>query len=136
MLSQQRTFPLPDAPTSAVTPRAGRTFLRGLGLRCPNCGKGRLFSGYLKQVNRCANCGEDLSEVRADDMTSWLTILIVGILLAPLVGLVETHTDFPVGLSMVLWCVVALALMLAVLPRAKGFLIAAIWLTRRAGRGD
>lgn len=125
---------MPDAPTSADAPRAGLAFLRGAWLRCPRCGKGQLFSGYLKQVDRCANCGEDLSEVRADDMTSWLTILIVGILLAPLVGLVETHTDFPVGVSMVLWCVVALALMLAILPCAKGFLIAAIWLTRRTGR--
>jgi len=127
---------LPDAPTSAEAPRASLAFLRGARLRCPRCGKGRLFRGYLKQVDRCAHCGEDLSEVRADDMTSWLTILIVGILLAPLVGLVETHTDFPVGVSMVLWCGIALALMLAVLPRAKGFLIAAIWLTRRTGRSD
>lgn len=123
-------------PTDKARSRAGLAFLRGARLRCPRCGKGRLFRGYLKQVDHCANCGEDLSEVRADDMTSWLTILIVGILLAPIVGLLETHTDFPVGVSMVLWCGVALALMLAVLPRAKGFLIAAVWLTRRPGRSD
>lgn len=122
---------MPDANAAESTPSGTRSLFRGLLRRCPNCGEGKLFQGYLKQVDRCTACGEDFREVRADDATSWLTILIVGFLLAPLVGVVETHTNWPVGLSIAVWCTAGIALMLAVLPRAKGFLIAAVWLMRR-----
>ena len=127
---------MPNTYPPTRTPGSGAAFLRALRLRCPRCGEGRLFSGYLKQFDRCATCNEDFTEVRADDATSWLTILIVGILLGPVVGLVETHTSWPVGVSIAVWCVAGLALMLAVLPRAKAFLITAIWLTRRTPSKD
>jgi len=100
--------------------------------RCPQCGKGKLFQGFLKQADRCSVCGEDFSDVRADDMTSWLTILVVGIVLAPLIAAVELNTDWPEAVSMAVWVLVALGLMLLVLPRAKGFLLALIWRMRRS----
>jgi len=41
--------------------------MRGFFGRCPNCGRGALFRGYLGVNPRCAACGEDLSAERADD---------------------------------------------------------------------
>ncbi|MCA0420344.1 MAG: DUF983 domain-containing protein, partial [Proteobacteria bacterium] len=38
---------------------------RGLRGRCPHCGKGRLFRAFLKPVDRCEACGEDLHHQRA-----------------------------------------------------------------------
>jgi len=31
-------------------------FARALKLRCPRCGGGRLFAGYFRMYERCANC--------------------------------------------------------------------------------
>ena len=60
-------------------------FMRGLAGRCPNCGEGRLFAGYLKVEPRCEACGHDLSVYRADDGPAYFTILIIGhLLVAPL----------------------------------------------------
>ena len=56
---------------------------RGFSGRCPNCGKSKLFRGYLKQVDACPVCGERWGHIRADDAPPWLTILIVGHIIIP-----------------------------------------------------
>ena len=38
--------------------------LRGLRSRCPACGEGRLFRSFLKPVDHCEACGEDIDERR------------------------------------------------------------------------
>jgi len=45
----------------------GLALRRGFFGRCPNCGDGQIFRAYLKVVDACAACGEDLSPQRADD---------------------------------------------------------------------
>ena len=40
---------------------------RGLARRCPACGEGATLTGYLTRLPRCAACGLDLSDIRADD---------------------------------------------------------------------
>ncbi len=65
--------------------RAMIGFRRGLARRCPNCGEGRLFRGYLKVDPRCEACGHDNSAYRADDGPAYFTILIIGhLLIAPM----------------------------------------------------
>jgi len=100
---------------------------RGIKGRCPQCGEGKLFSRYLKQVECCTACGEAFGHIRADDGPAWLTILLVGhILSVILLGFVAGN-DWPVAVSMVVWPAFALVLALLILPRAKGAFIAAIW---------
>lgn len=106
---------------------------RGAKERCPACGEGRLFRSYLKPVASCASCGEPLGHVRSDDAAPWLTILIVGHIVVPLLLLVEQVTDWPLWVPMTLWPAVAMALMFAVLPRAKGLLMGIIWAARAPG---
>ena len=106
---------------------------RGARLLCPACGLGRLFGRYLKPVASCASCGEPMGHVRSDDAAPWLTILIVGHIVVPLLLLVEQVADWPLWLAMTLWPLVAMALMLAVLPRAKGLLMGIIWAARAPG---
>ncbi|MBX7247641.1 MAG: DUF983 domain-containing protein [Caulobacteraceae bacterium] len=58
---------------------------RGLRRRCPNCGEGRLFAGYLKVDPTCARCGHDNSRYRADDGPAYVTVLLAGhLLVAPM----------------------------------------------------
>ncbi|MCJ7599730.1 MAG: DUF983 domain-containing protein, partial [Methyloceanibacter sp.] len=51
---------------------------RGLLLRCPACGQGRMFRRYLKVADQCPSCGEALHHHRADDAPPYFTIAIVG----------------------------------------------------------
>ncbi len=104
-----------------------RRALRGC---CPRCGGGRLFKSYLKQVESCPACGEAWSEVRADDGPAWLTILIVGHLLAPLALPIALAEGFPTWLLVASLAGLSVGLSLLLLPRCKGVFIAVIWALR------
>ena len=106
---------------------------RGLIGRCPNCGRARLFASYLKPIDRCAACGETYRHIRSDDAAPWLTVLVVGHLLVPIILAVESSVDWPSWIAMTLWPALALGLALLILPRAKGFLMSVIWATRSPG---
>lgn len=106
---------------------------RGFLGRCPRCGGGRLFASYLKQVDHCAACGEAYAHIRSDDAAPWLTILVVGHVLAPVILWIEPKLTWPLWMSLVLWCGATLALTFATLPRAKGVLMSAIWSMRAPG---
>ena len=109
-----------------------RAMRRGAGGRCPCCGHGRLFASYLKQVDRCAACGEDYSGVRADDGPAWLTILIVGHIVVAAVLFEESLGLWPLWLSMSVFPLAAVALSLLLLPVAKGAFVGMIWATKAA----
>lgn len=104
---------------------------RSLCGRCPKCGNGKLFSRYLKQVDHCAACNEEWGAIRADDGPAWLTILIVGHIMAPLMLAFIPDNHWPDAVSMTFWPVLALLLIFLVLPRAKGLFIAMVWRTQK-----
>jgi uncharacterized protein (DUF983 family) len=110
--------------------------LRGWRRRCPNCGAGPLLRGYLKVRDTCPVCGEELHHQRADDGPAYLTILIVGHLMAPLIlwSFVRFRPD-PLTLTAV-FSVGTVALSLYLLPRLKGVLVAIQWARRMHGFGD
>jgi uncharacterized protein (DUF983 family) len=113
----------------AKTRDFGEGFRRGLAGRCPNCGEGRLFSGYLKVEPRCEACGHDISRYRADDGPAYFTILIVGhLFVAPLLCFSFIWTWNPL-LVVALTCPAILAITLLMLPRVKGAVIGAQWAT-------
>lgn len=107
--------------------------LRGWRRRCPNCGSGPLLKGYLTVRDTCAVCSEEMHHHRADDGPAYLTILIVGHIMAPAILWVFTafrpepmvlFTGFAIG------CV---ALSLYLLPRLKGLMVAFQWARRMHG---
>ena len=105
---------------------------RALMGRCPNCGQGRLMRGYLKQVENCSVCGEQLGHIRADDAAPWLTIILVGHIFLPLAFLV--NVDFlPMWGAMLLWSGCFALLALAILPFSKRLFIGVLWQTRAPG---
>lgn len=101
---------------------------------CPHCGKGKLFSRYLKQVEHCDICHEAYGHIRADDGPAWLTIVIVGHLFAPILLDVIPDSTWPDWVSMTVWPGLALLAALVILPRAKGLFIGLIW--RNQGAPD
>ena len=108
---------------------------RGWRRRCPSCGAGPMMSGYLKVRDHCPVCGQELMHHRADDGPAYLTILIVGHLLAPL--LLFTFIKWrPEPLVMAVGFTIAtVALSLYLLPRLKGALVALQWAHRMHGFG-
>jgi uncharacterized protein (DUF983 family) len=102
---------------------------RGLTRRCPNCGKGALFRGYLKVEPLCAACGHDNAQYRADDGPAYFTILIVGhVIVAPLFALSIFAAWSPFVLLGVGLPLVGLAT-LTFLPFLKGGWIGVLWAT-------
>jgi uncharacterized protein (DUF983 family) len=102
-------------------------FKRGLAGRCPNCGEGRLFRGYLAVEPRCSHCDYDLSRYRADDGPAYFTILIVGhFIIAPMLCFSFIWTWNPI-LVMALTLPFIVGVTLALLPRIKGAFIGCQW---------
>ncbi len=109
--------------------------LRGWRRKCPNCGAGPLLSGYLKVRDACPVCGEALHHHRADDGPAYLTILIVGHLMAP--TLLYAFTKFrpdPLVLGTI-FTVGTVGLSLWLLPRLKGVIVGIQWAKRMHGFG-
>lgn len=107
--------------------------LRGALGRCPRCGEGRLFRGYLKVRPSCDHCALDFSHQRADDGPAYITILItghVGVLLLTLLFHVMQDNPLLLALTMSGLCTLLALLML---PRVKGGLIALQWAKRMHG---
>lgn len=115
---------------------ARRAVLRGLMKRCPSCGKGALFDGYLKVRDTCPACGEELHHHRADDGPAYLTILIVGHLMAPLLmwAFMSWRPD-PLTLCAI-FIAGTVSLSLFLLPRLKGLVVAIQWANRMHGFGS
>lgn len=108
---------------------------RGFRRKCPNCGDGPLFDGYLTVQDKCPECGEELLHHRADDGPAYLTILVVGHLLA--VAIHFTWSAFrPEPLVMAtIFTVLCVTLSLYLLPRLKGVVVAIQWSRRMHGFG-
>jgi uncharacterized protein (DUF983 family) len=123
-----------SVPSAACVPRSVTTsVLRGLRRRCPNCGVGASFMGYLKLREACPHCGEALGHIRADDFPPYLTILIVGHIVVPLLLLTEQILSPPMAVQMLLWPGLTVALTLAGLPRVKGAVVGLMWALRLRG---
>lgn len=131
---------LADTPADFSAPSTERprwqAMLRGWRGKCPNCGSGPLLNGYLKVNHDCAVCRQEFHHHRADDGPAYLTILIVGHLLAPLLHIVfVTWRPEPLTLFSI-FAVGCVGLSLYLLPRLKGAMIGFQWAKGMGGFGD
>ena len=100
---------------------------RGLSLRCPECGKGKLLHSYLKVRPVCEVCGHDNAQYPSDDAPPYFTILIVGHLVIAPALIFPFIWTWPVQ-YVLLATIPALALItLWLLPRVKGAVIGVQW---------
>lgn len=127
------TSPSQNSPEAAAPRDWKAAALRGLRLKCPKCGTGKLLHSYLKVNNSCANCGQELHHNRADDGPAYLTILIVGHLLGFAIHITYiTFRPEPLTLALIM-SAGTIALSLALLPRMKGLVVAYQWAKRMHG---
>ena len=107
---------------------------RGIQKRCPKCGIGAVLTGYLKPASSCSHCGEDFSHISADDGPAWLTLLIVGHAIVPLMLVFGREDAIPAWFSITSLTLITLVGVYFILPRAKGAFIALIWVTGATGQ--
>ncbi|WP_274425067.1 DUF983 domain-containing protein [Chelativorans sp. YIM 93263] len=109
----------------------------GLTGRCPRCGEGRLFSGFLTIGKHCANCGLDYEFADAGDGPAVFVILIIGFIVVGLALWMEVTTQAPLWLHFVLWIPLTVVLSLGALRLIKGLLITLQYCNKAAeGRLD
>jgi uncharacterized protein (DUF983 family) len=115
----------------------GSPFLAGVAGRCPNCGVGPLFGGFLRVAPTCTNCGYDLAKADSGDGPAVFVIFIAGFIAVFGVMFTEIFLRPPIWVPF-LWLPVAAAICLALLRPIKGLMIAAQFANRasEAGRGD
>ena len=96
----------------------------GLACRCPNCGEGPLFAGFLKVRDRCEACGFDLARADSGDGPAVFIILIVGAIVSACALITEVAFHPPVWLHLIVWLPLTAILCLALMRPFKGVMIA------------
>ena len=92
--------------------------------RCPRCGKGKLFTGFLTLRPRCEVCGLDYSFADSGDGPAIFAILIGGFIVVFAALIVEVLYQPPFWLHAVIWLPLILLVTLMPLRLIKSLLIA------------
>lgn len=92
--------------------------------RCPRCGTGQLFQGFLRLSPSCSVCGLNLTFADAADGPAVFVILIVGFIIAGAALLVEVAYSPALWVHLVIWGPLVLLLSLGLLRPLKGVLVA------------
>ncbi|MFH1803719.1 MAG: DUF983 domain-containing protein [Pseudomonadota bacterium] len=106
---------------------------RGLRRKCPNCGHGFAFSGYLKLRTACECCDHPIGEYRCDDAPPYFTIFLVGHIVIPGVLAMEQSGSPSMALQLGIWIPVTIGLCLGLLPFIKGGVLGTQWAMRIKG---
>ncbi|MFO0995653.1 MAG: DUF983 domain-containing protein [Alphaproteobacteria bacterium] len=117
---------MPEPGLPPVSP-----FRAGLTCRCPACGRGRLFDGYLEIARRCEVCGLELSAQDSGDGPAVFVILILGFIVVGLALWTEVEFEPPFWVHAILWPPVILGGGLLMLRPFKATLIALQYRHRR-----
>ena len=104
---------------TAVSP-----FMAGLSCKCPRCGQGRLFAGYLKLAPRCENCGLDYAFADSGDGPSIFVIFAVGPIVVILAFITDALFHPAPWMHLVLWIPTIIVLTLLFLRPFKATMIA------------
>jgi uncharacterized protein (DUF983 family) len=104
--------------------------LAGLQGRCPNCGEGPLFEGFLTVSRRCEACGFDLGAADSGDGPAVFVILVGGFLVAFAALITEIKFHPPVWVHLVIWLPMTLIVCLGLLRPFKGAMLAAQFMNK------
>ena len=93
------------------------------------------MQGYLKVRDDCPTCGEALHHHRADDGPPYLTLLIVGHIVGPLMLWAYVRWEPSPLWFITIFTAISVALSWWFLPRLKGVIVAVQWANRMHGFG-
>lgn len=96
----------------------------GVAGRCPLCGQGKLFDGYLTTAKACKACGLDYAAFDSGDGPAVIIILLVGFIVMGAALMVEVAYEPPYWVHALLWLPPIIILPLASLRPMKGVFLA------------
>jgi uncharacterized protein (DUF983 family) len=96
----------------------------GLRGRCPRCGKGRMFDGFLALPKQCDHCELDYDFADSADGPAVFIMFIVGFVVVGLAMWVEFTFMPPIWLHLAMWFSLTIVLALALARPLKGIMIA------------
>lgn len=97
-----------------------RWALRG---RCPRCGQGALFAGFLKVAPGCTACGLDYSIIQTGDGPASFIMQIAGLIVGFSALFVEIKYHPPMWVHLIVWLPLVCALSLALMRPGRGLMI-------------
>ncbi|MDY0872671.1 DUF983 domain-containing protein [Dongia rigui] len=115
------------------TSRWTTAFLRGCRRKCPRCGQGSMFRGYLTIAETCAVCHLPFEPLRADDAPAYFTIFIVGHIVVSGLLLLESYAHPPTWVQLAIWLPATVVMSVALLPYLKGAVMAVIYCSHAKG---
>ena len=116
-------------PNTAPSP-----FLSGLTCRCPRCGRGKLFAGFLSLAPRCAVCDLDFAFADSGDGPAVFVIFLVSPLVIALAVIFEALVHPAPYVHLIVWLPVTVILCLALLRPFKATMVA-LQFTHQAREG-
>ncbi len=112
MAGQERRYP-PVSPMRA-----------GLAGRCPRCGDGRLFAGFISVAPRCEVCGLDYAFADSGDGPAVFVTLIAGFLVLGVAMAIDMTYEPPLWFYVVFFLPATVLVCLGMLRPSKSLLIA------------
>jgi len=106
--------------------------LAGFTGRCPRCGQGRLFSGFVALAPRCDRCGLDFCFADAGDGPAVFVSLIGGFVVLGLAVVTEVRYEPPLWIHLAIFLPMTALVCLGLLKPLKGLLIALQYRTEAA----
>lgn len=100
-------------------------FSAGLRGRCPRCGQGHIFSGYLKLRPACEVCGLDLAFADTGDGPAFFVMSIVGVVVVGLALWLEFTYEPPFWVHAAVALPVVFILSGLLMKPLKGAMVAA-----------
>ncbi|HTK80139.1 MAG TPA: DUF983 domain-containing protein [Rhizomicrobium sp.] len=102
--------------------------------KCPRCGKGSLFSGYLGVAPRCSSCGLDYASFDPGDGPAVFVILFAGFIVCGGALITEVKYSPPYWVHAVIWLPLIAILVLGGLRLMKSILLV-LQYRHRSGEG-
>ena len=99
-------------------------FKAGLLGRCPRCGQGKLYNGFIKVDDKCSVCKLDYDFADSGDGPAIFIMLIVGFVIVAMAVWVEVNYRPPYIVHVMLLVPGVLLLSAGLLRPLKGLLIA------------
>ena len=120
--------------TDDVPPTVTQSALRGIACRCPRCGKGKLYAGFLNLRPACEACELDYSFIDSGDGPAIFIIMIAGAIVVAAALIVEVKYRPPLWVHAALWLPLILVTTLLPLRAMKAVLIALQFHHKAGGR--
>ena len=114
----------PMTGPAASHPTLLQTALRGIACRCPRCGQGKLFAGFLTLRPACERCGLDYAFIDTGDGPAIFVIMLAGAVVVTCALIVEVKYQPPFWVHAALWLPLILVTTLLPLRSMKSLLIA------------